>query len=343
MARSITTFVHDCRFCLRTLAKTPGVTAGAVLSLALAIGGNAAVFTLVEALIIRMLPVSAPSELVFMETSRLGRPDRLSYPMARDLLANQPWFTSWGFISGHGMARARFGEHVVDRAVFSIVSHEYFPLLGLKPAAGRFFTLEEDRAPGMFRKSEVAAVISYKLWDGQFARDPSIIGRRFIFDAAPCSVIGVAAEGFNGHIVGTAIDIFLPMTPVQGHNDLTDRNRSPAEVMTRLAPGISLTDAQRQATAAFRRLLKDEPGRGGPGVRDGAQLADYSIQLRSASYGLGPMHDRYATPLIVCMTGVALVLLIACANIANLLLARGLSRSQELAVRPLLVLRVGGS
>src|SRR5262249_42131091 len=156
------------------------------------------VFTMVNAVLLRMLPVKNPQELVLVEMRLRGDRIGVSQAMAQDLLKAQQAFSDTTSTVGIGVGRARFGSTAVDGVIFSPVSHNYFALFGLQPAAGRFFEPDDDSIPGSFRRREVAAVISDRLWGRQFGRDPSVLGRRFLYDGAPCRVIGVAPRGFTG-------------------------------------------------------------------------------------------------------------------------------------------------
>ena len=323
--------VNDIRYALRTLRKSPAFTVAAVISLALGIGANAAIFTFINALLLRPLPVHEPSALFDVSATRQGKFALLSFPMYRDLAERQQVLTGIVATAGETPVRVTIPSETgtsaeVDNVRVSFVSGNYFSLLGVAPAAGRVFTEEDDRIPDSAETSGSVIVLSDGFWSRQFGRDRSVIGRTILVGRTSARVIGVTPPGFVGEIVGNAADGWVPLTPWSSRDDLDNRRGTFTGFFGRLKPGVSQAEAQAHLTVLFQQLA------GAEGIQERPE--EITIKLESASAGLDfSLRRTYLKPLFIVMGMVALVLLIACANIANLLLARAASRSGEIGVR----------
>ncbi|HEX6536424.1 MAG TPA: ABC transporter permease [Gemmatimonadaceae bacterium] len=335
---------RDAAYALRTLRRNKGFAVVLLLILALGIGANTAMFTLVNALLLRTLPVSHPERLVTIgDPRRTGslsegtpRPDLASYPVYEDLrdgtrtLAGLYANGRTGRLDvtiggGHAGTEA---EHPRGR----LVSGNYFSVLGVPARLGRTFTAAEDRAPG----ADPVAVISWAYWRRRFGGERSAIGRTITVNGAPLTIIGVTPPGFTGDIVGQPTDIWIPlmMQPsIMPHRTwLTDRTVSWLLLMGRLAPGVTLAQARAELSALERRTLTEHASAADlGGVERG--LRETPPRVEPGARGFSYYRSTFARPLLTLMVAVVLVLLVVCANVANLVLARAAARGREMSVR----------
>jgi predicted permease len=328
----------------RTLTKSPFVTAIAILSLALGIGANTAIFSMFDVLLLRPLPVHEPERLVNFKVpgpnpgsqscNDAGGCDQvLSYPMFRDLERAQTSFTG---IAGHrliGTNLAFRGQTVSGAAM--LVSGSYFPVLGVRPALGRLFTPADDQTVG----AHYLAVLSHRYWETRLGSDPNVLGEQVIVNGQSLTIIGVAPAGFEGTTLGARPEIYIPLTmrdvmiPTW---KVTDNRRAYwLYVFARLKPGMTIDNAEKTINAVYKPILNDveAPLQDGMSAPTMARFRAKEIDLVDGLRGQSSVHTEARTPMLLLLGITGIVLLIACANIANLLLVRGANRAMEMAVR----------
>jgi predicted permease len=335
--------LHDLRFGIRSLIKTPGFTAVALLSLALGIGANTAIFTILNAVMFRSLPVPEPQKLVLFGKGQWvgstgGMPSRswqlFSNPFYRAFAAQTPSFSGVTAVSSIQM-----GSHIsvngggVEQVKIDLVSGSYFNVLGVSPALGRLITESDDGAPG----SNPIAIASFGWFQRHFQGNPNAIGNVIRIQGHDYTIIGVAQPGFAGHAAAQPADLWIPLSMQKeispGWNGLNDHDFQSLYLVGRLKPGVSLAQAAASTNLLFRQIIRGQYLGDNPSSSDLDKLQHASIELTSAAGGLPGLRLRLAAPLGILLAVVALVLLIACANIANMLLVRSVARSREVAVR----------
>ena len=331
---------QDLRYAARTFKKSPVFVVVAVLSLALGIGANTAIFTLVDQILLRLLPVKDPQQLVLLwgrgqhYGSNNGR-YKLSYPMYEDFRDHNQvfsgmfcrWETSMS-VSAGGRTEHLDGE---------LVSGTYFQVLGVGAALGRVFTPDDDRTPG----GHPVAVLSHRYWTARFAGDPNVIGTRLLVNGYPLTVIGVSQAGFDGTDPGTAPAIRVPVMMKAQMDQLNfytlkSRRGRWVNVFGRLKPGVTMEQAKASLQPFFHLLLEMEVqekefARAAPETK--RRFLSMWMDVLPASKGDSELRRQFSSALVVLMSIVGLVLLIACANVANLLIARATARQKEIAVR----------
>jgi putative ABC transport system permease protein len=306
---------QDLRYGMRMLVKVPGFTFVAVLTLALGIGANTAIFSLLDALLLKPLPVKQPEQLVIVGGFSFSYPD----PVYRELSEKNSVFA--GMFTFHSIEMTMSDGSQAERVLGELVSGEFFTVLGVSPHLGRVFNDADNQTPG----AHLVTVIGYDFWRRRFGADPNIAGKKISINNYPFTIIGVAAQGFNDVEVGVAPDLRVPMMMKSQMLDHIDGT----PVMARLQPGVSIEQAQ-AATETIVQNITRTSGANSP--RDRA-LNSRRIQLRSAKTGVSNLRGQFSQPLIILMSLVGVVLLIACLNVANLLLARAAARQKEIAVR----------
>ena len=334
---------QDVRYALRSMRRAPGFTAVVIVTLALGIGANTAVFSVLNAALLRQLAVPAPHELVHVTANPV-----LSLPMYEDIRSRQQVFADLAASSPEwpvrltippppsGLRRtspAPGGDRRIDNFPTLYVSANYFTVMAVRPQLGRFFTDAEDGAPQSAETEGSVAIIGDGFWEREFGRDPEVLGRMVYVNRSACRIVGIAPRGFAGDRVGTTVELWVPLRPFSPVQFVNARGGQFTQTIGRLKPGVSITDAQAAMSLLYRDLRKLEWDTF-PETRRHTTFEASAIAVRAAATGLDTgLRARFTTPLWIVMAMVVAVLLIACANVANLLLGRAASRSAEFRLR----------
>jgi predicted permease len=314
---------QDARYALRTLRRTPVFTTVAILTLALGIGANTAIFSLIDTLMLRALPVRAPEELVELVSRYPGEPDNNGFSLS---VYEQFRDQNHVFANLVGLSPARVqvsGDRLAAETLDgAYVTGSLFPALGVQPAIGRLLGVDDDR-PG----AAGVAVVSWSYWRRMFDHDPHIVGSPVTINGAPATIVGVTPREFFGLQVGMKPDVWMPISSAApAGRRLSDQFG--VGLMARLKPGVSIAQA-RADMAVLNRARVEELAR----ISTNPVWRQATLGVEPANAGFSMLRSRYGKPLLMLMTLVALLLLLASANLASLLLARSAARQREMAIR----------
>lgn len=328
---------------VRMLLKTPFVSAIAILSLALGIGANAAIYSMFEQVLMRKLPVPEPGQLVNLsapgpmpgsQTCNQAGPCEIifSYQMFRDLEKAQTSFTGIAAHRSFNVSLSVRNEPMTGDGM--MVSGSYFPVLGIQPAKGRLIRPDDDQVTG----ANFVTVLSYSFWEDAFGKDPNIVGQTVVINGKSFNIVGVAPEGFNGTTFGSEPKVYLPISmraAVQRFSGWEDRRSYWLYLFARLKPGVRMEAARAAINAIYSPIIADveAPLQKEMSDKTMASFRNKKVLLEPGARGQSSIHHEARTPILLLFSVTAMVLLIACANIANLLLARGAGRATEMGVR----------
>ncbi len=337
----IETLLQDIRFGARLLRKNPVFAFIAIITLGLGIGANTAIFSLTYQVLLQFLPVPHPQELVVLRSPgpKSGRTESdgdnafsFSYPMYKDI-RDRGGRVFAGLLCRHAIAISISDSGRTERAAGELVSGNYFETLGVIPALGRVFGSEDETAVS----ANPVAVLSYGFWTRRFGNDTGILNRQINVNGTLLTVVGVARAGFNGVQVGETPDIFVPITMsaqmVPNFPDLNDHKMHWLALIGRLQPGMSAGTAEAAIQTVFHPILEAEVPLEGISQKAQPQFLARKLELKPGAQGRPNLQDDAGKPLIFLNAMVGLVLLIACANLASLLIAKGEARQREIAVR----------
>jgi predicted permease len=334
------TFAQDVRFGLRMLCRNPVLASVAVISLALAIGANAAIYSILDAALLRPLSVPQPSRLFTLATAEDDQPglpvseggDAFSYPLYEQLSAAAGDAAQIALFDSPGPVEAIIGNDanaIPEEATVQHISANGFDMLDVPPATGRLFSPAQDR----YSTAQPGIVLSYQYWQRRFGADPGIVGKYLTLDSKTFGIVGVARQGFSGAEPGYTVDVWLPIT-ASDPGIFTNPEYRPFQLMGRLAPGMSRDQLAARLQPAFHHHQQER-------VRTAVamplearqQLLEMTLAVRAGADGISGFRQTFSEPLWILFGISICILLIACANVASLLLARFAARSGEMAVR----------
>jgi len=333
-------FVHDLRFSARSILRSPSLTTTAVLSLALGIGATTALYSLIDQIVLRALPVDHPERLVlidwigFQNAETLGTDNLMSYPICRDLQQQKEFFDGVFCRAATTINFSTGGEPRLTAA--ELVSGTYFSVLGVSPALGRLLTIDDDQAPG----SSPVVVLSYDFWKNQFGSAQDIVGRKVLVNQYPMTVVGVAAPAFHGIDVGEIPSLWIPAVmsakAIPGFETMLDRRTRWVQILGRLKQNVSLAKAQTGLQPWFKAMLDEDSRRTNISRASAEHRREFlasTLALTPAPQGHSVLRHDFSRPLWVLFVATLVLLALACLNVAGLFLARGSARHREISTR----------
>jgi predicted permease len=340
LTRWLRDFVYDLRYSARSFLRSPSFTATAVFSLALGIGATTALYSLVDQVVLHALPVDHPERLVlidwigFQNAETFGSANLMSYPICRDLQQQMQFFDGVFCRAATTINLSTIGEPRLSAV--ELVSGTYFSVLGVRPALGRLLTTDDDQAPG----SSPVVVLSYEFWKSQFGSAQDIVGRKVLVNQYPMTVVGVAAPAFHGIDVGEVPSLWIPAVmsaqAIPGFKTMLDRRTRWVQILGRLKVNVSLLEAQTGLQPWFKAMLDEDSRRTNIARTSAANRRRFlasTLGLSAASQGHSTLRHNLARPLWVLFVATAVLLALACLNVAGLFLARGSARHRELSTR----------
>jgi predicted permease len=340
LSRWLRDFVYDLRFSARSFLRGPSFTATAVLSLALGIGATTALYSLIDQIVLRALPVDHPERLVlidwigFQYAETLGTDNLMSYPICQDLQQRKQYFDGVFCRAATTINFSTSGEPRLTAA--ELVSGSYFSVLGVRPALGRVLTTDDDQTPG----SSPVVVLSYDFWKKQFGGAQDVVGRKVLVNQHPLTVVGVAAPAFHGIDVGEVPSLWIPAVmsaqAIPGFETMLDRRTRWVQILGRLKQGVSLAEAQTGLQPWFKAMLDEDARRTNISRANAEQRRRFlasTLALTPAPQGHSVLRQDLSRPLWVLFAATAVLLALACLNVAGLFLARGSARHREISTR----------
>src|SRR6266850_4752060 len=340
LTRWLRDLAYDLRFSARSFLRSPSFTATAVLSLAVGIGATTALYSLVDQLVLRALPVDHPERLVlidwigFQNAETLGTDNLMSYPICRDLQQQKEFFDGVFCRAATTINLSTSGEPRLTAA--ELVSGTYFSVLGVSPALGRLLTIDDDQAPG----SSPVVVLSYDFWKNQFGSAQDIVGRKVLVNQYPMTVVGVTAPAFHGIDVGEVPSLWIPAVMSAqanpGFETMLDRRTRWVQILGRLKQNVSLAQAQTGLQPWFKAMLDEDTRRTDFSRFSNEQRRQFlasTLDLTAAPEGHSVLRRDLSRPLWVLFVATAVLLALACLNVAGLFLARGSARDREISTR----------
>ena len=340
LTRWLRDFVHDLRFSARSILRSPSFMATAVLSLALGIGATTALYSLIDQIVLRALPVDHPERLVlidwigFQYAETFGTSNLMSYPICQDLQQKKDFFEGVLCRAATTISASTGGEPKLTAA--ELVSGNYFSLLGVRPALGRLLTTDDDQTPG----SSPVVVLSYDFWKNQLGGAADIVGRRVLVNQYPMTVVGVAAPAFHGIDVGEVPSLWIPAVmsaqAIPGFTTMLDRRTRWMQILGRLKQNVSLQQAQTGLQPWFKSMLDEDMRRTNVSRASAEQRRRFlasTLELTPAPQGHSVLRQGLSRPLWVLFVATAVLLALACLNVAGLFLARGSARHREISTR----------
>jgi predicted permease len=311
-SRLLDEFSQDVRYALRSMRSSPAVTAVVILSLALGAGANTALFSTMYTVMLRALPVAHPEQLVELLQKYPGEPRGNGYWSSRSYEYYRDHNDVFSQLTGTGIDNVARVQPEGSEAVSLIAEHvvgNYFPVLGVTPAIGRLIGPDDGQS--------AVAVLSWSLWNSRFHRNGGVLGKRIYVNNAPLTIVGVAARGFSGLRVNAQTSVWIPAQPDARLN-----------LVARLKPGVTLDQARSEMSLLYRFTIEERAARSSD-----PQVRQLHVELEPARAGLADVRDRVAQPLTALTAAVGVLLLLACVNIAGILLARAAGRTREMALR----------